>query len=221
MTRKVHLAGAEKDGRRMPKCPGDHWYEETTDVEARVTCSTCLAIIDRQVLAERAADAPKIELDAFEGFSPYRSTYRALINGEHVGFVVYEGAYGRAAWRICTIHIAEKKDAREIGYRLDDDPTKKYPRPLGFATKYRALMATPELFTQNRLKTVATLKAEAEETKRWIARREAEIAADDARQAEETILIRDGLKSLRERGDLSNLEQASVVAMLARLAVAS
>lgn len=215
---KIHLAGkTNDDGRVMPQCPGDHrWgYSETTADEALVTCPTCLGIIHRRQLAQRPADAVAVALEKYDGMSPYRFTYKAIVGGQHVGFVAYDGAYRRGKWWLCAIHLPEPGDRREVNYQLADDPEARYPVTLSFPTKEAALMAAPALVEAKRLPTVEELAEQRREAKAWLAKREAQIAAHDQEAKERNTMIREGLQSLSERDDLSNLERSAVVAALA------
>lgn len=219
-TRKIHLADPSKpnrnqsEGKPMHACNGDHWYAETTDDEARVTCPGCLAILHRRALAARPADAPVLALEKFDGQSGYRFTYRATMNGEHLGFIVYDGAYGRASWKVCVINLPDEKDKRAVGFELDADPEAKYPRTLNFKTKEAALMAIPGLRDAKRLRTLPELEAHREDWNRRMAAGEARRKREDEAEAADRQLARDAVASMLARSDLSNLERSGLESAL-------
>lgn len=218
---QVHLdTGRRKGAGERPymiaACGYDAWSERSiTTEEGRVTCPTCLGTIHRRQLAERPADAPKLELIKPDTPSAaYRFSYKAMLAGEHVGFIAYDGGYGHATWRVCAIALPDPKrpwDKSGIGYQLDRDPADDRTRPLRYATKEEALLAIPELRASGRLKTHAELTAQAEDWKRREAAWEVEQAAKAVQAAEDRETMLAGVESLLARGDLTNLERAAVV----------
>jgi hypothetical protein len=217
---KRHLG---EPARMTAICGFDYtWEKNFTQDEAKVTCPTCLGHIHRRLLAERPADAPKLALDIdrdqFNG--AYRYVYRALLGGEHVAWVVYDGAYGKARWRLCVINRPNDKDKRTIGYQLarDEDEVGAYSRiSLGFPTKEAALMAVPELRAGGRLRTLPELNELHADSQRRQARWKIERAAEAKQEAEDREIMLAGIESLLARGDLTNIERAAVTLMQRRI----
>lgn len=208
--------GSDEHPYMIAACGYEAWSERSiTTEEGRVSCPTCLGVIHRRLLAERPADAPKLELiKPTEASGTYRFSYKAMLGGEHVGFVAYDGGYGRASWRVCMIALPDPKrpwDKSGIGYQLDRDPANERTLPLSYATKEEALLAIPELRAAGRLKTHAELTAQAAEWKRREAAWEVEKAAKAVQLTEDRETMLAGVESLLARGDLTNLERAAVV----------
>lgn len=200
--RKTHLADPSQspiDGRTAAACKSDKLYPTTTDDERLVSCPTCLSLIHRRKLAERPADAPDLRLEKFEGLHAYRFAYKAMLGNDHLGFIVYDGAYGRASWKVCSINLPTERnpnDKREVGFELDRDPNSAHSHALKFATKEAALMSIPGLREAGRLSTRAELVIAREQyNRRWEANQERQ-AKLDAEDTESRAMAREALKTV-------------------------
>lgn len=218
---KTYAEGKWNAGKPMPACTSadDFGYSHVTPDRARVTCRACLALIHRQDIADRPADAPALELVKYEGPSAYRFSYEAKLAGVRVGFVVFDGAYRRSSWRICSNNLPadDERPDRLIGYELDRDPSKANSMPLAYPTKEAALLAIPELAAADRLPTYLQLIERRGEYKRREEEYRARQAQKDQARDEETALCVEGLTALLAGSSLSNAERAAVVIALRRI----
>lgn len=197
----------------LPLCGNDKYgFATVSEDREKTTCPACLAIFHRQELAARSAELTPLALEKFDGRSPYRFTYKAMVGGEHVGWVAYDGAYGGGTWRVCVVNTPEPGDNRVVGYQLAVDPEAEYPKEFAFPTKEAALMKCEELRAQGRLRTPA------EEAKRVAANRARMATIDQQieREAEEgnadRTLALDAIAELLARDDLSNSQRAGLEA---------
>lgn len=225
MSRKVHFdksAPTETPTTRgKPLCPGDHWYADTTHNHDKVTCPTCLGILDRKAMAARPADAPKIEMVKFDGMSGYRFTYKAMVNGNHVGFIVYDGAYGGGKWKITINRISDAKDRRVMSYELANSGTynsgRMWETAYTYMTKERALLACVDFVAAGRLPTHAALEIEAKEFAARQARYQARLAQEEADNSADLQHALDAISSVLLRPDLSNSERDGLERAILRL----
>lgn len=225
MSRKVHFdksAPTEPPtSKGIPLCPGDHWYADTTHNHDKVTCPTCLGILDRRAMAARPADAPKIEMVKFDGMSGYRFTYKAMVNDDHVGFIVYDGAYGGGKWKITINRIPDAKDRRVMSYELANSGTydsgRVWETTYTYATKERALLACVDFAADGRLPTHAVLERGAKEFAEREVRYQARVAQEEANDATDLGHALDAIKSVLSRADLSNSERDGLERAVLRL----
>jgi hypothetical protein len=220
--RKVHLASGQFSAettwgrsRPIPVCGDDKFdYPESTEDEDKVTCGACRSGIFKRRLAERPADAVSLELGKFEGMSPYRFTYKALVGGEHVGFVVYDGAYGAGAWHVCSINVPDAKDRREVSFKMAADPKADHPRDASFRTKEEALIACEEMRAQGRLRTFAEEDKRMTEWRAELARRSTAYEARKVREAEDRDLAELAITEVLATLNLTNTQHAGLEAAL-------
>lgn len=209
----VHPEGDFRAGKPLARCGIEtFWSERTTEVEAEVTCPACLKPIHQRQLAERSADAVPLALGKYEGRSPYRFTYRAMVGGEAVGFICYDGAYGGGTWRVCGTDLPEGRRGTEVGFQLSVDPSADYPKEFSFPTKEAALMACEGLRAAGRLRTLAEETKRIADFKKRSARIDREMAQETEQGNEDRALALDAIAELLTRDDLSNSQRAGLEA---------
>lgn len=222
MTRHIHMMTAEtvmehgKEQRRRLCGVEPAWLNTGSDDAARVDCPKCAKMMGEAALATRAADAPKLEMIKDEA-TYYRFGYRALVGGEHVAWIGYEGAYKSGRWYVSVISI-DDADAMVIGHQLDIDPDRRYPVKMAFAAKELALAAVPGLLEARRIWSEATIRTQrAGALERYNARREQE-RREDAEEADALALTIAGLEEIRAADlGLSNLQVAALEDAILRL----
>lgn len=224
----LHFATGPKDEatHRTPlacDASGYSWNYSTTDV-AKVTCPKCSAIVSKQRLAELAEAGTVLALASMgdmPGNHGYRYAYRAMLNGQAVGVVGFDGAYAAGAWYVMplvsmyagsnVVDAAEAEDQHHTtmltGCKLTADPNARYPRELSFASKEAALAAVADLVAAGRLHDATN---EAERSRgiqaRVLANRAARQRERNAEREGFESVVR-GLTSLRNRlSDLTNEE---------------
>lgn len=210
-----------------PICKGERWYPDTTRHEALVDCPACRSILDRQFMAAWSTPERTIELAKYDGSHGYRSAYRLIVDGAHVGFVVYRQGNRGGSWRLCKIDTYRS--------RRGDDPAgvgsviysgERYERTgQVFKTRERAMLAAPGLVAAGELLTVEQIAAaEAEEARRRAEREEAEQRrrvereAAEGRRQNERALAAEAVASVLGRADLTNAERAGLLVAFRSLA---
>lgn len=216
-------------------CPAEPlWLNEGSQVRAQVNCPKCCLILAERDLAQYNEANPDKKL-ALEKTAPEdnigydaRFCYRAMYAGEHVGYVIFAGAYARGRWHLTQLafdkregvltkgkgYVAPAKDALRIGGYIDRDELpsedlKKSVRRFGhnrdgipFPSKIDALLMVPHLVGNDTNKavlySVASLKRTQEENARWRENFNREMAEAEAAEA---ALLNEALEGLRELRD--------------------
>jgi hypothetical protein len=211
--RHVHLETAEKvlshgTERAALLCglAPSSWIGSTAEVKD-VSCPTCSKLHALQGIAARAPDAPALALENYEAQTWYRFCYRALLGGEHVAFVGYEGAFG-GDWHISIISVKEDEDFKIIvGDQLQEtiqytSSNRTYEKKLKYASKEAALLDVARLVEAGELKSAGATVAAA---KNWKTVREQRTRSWEQEQAALEQMRQDdlaGLKEIQARDDL-------------------
>lgn len=170
------------DGHRELKIPickkEPSFLLDFTNQESRVSCPQCAQILANNKLAARSPDEPKLEFVKEENQIGYRFPHRILVDGAHVGWIVYEGAYGGGGWYIVGIRLPDKHYKTIRGGYILSDTNKSWSKGKSYPVKEAALLDVPFWITQGELKSVEQKEREAKEYAERRARIEAEETAE-------------------------------------------
>lgn len=222
-----------------PLCRKRDWGDSRTDHWDLVTCPDCARIIAKGWLTITAQNGSALHLEKYEGPTSYRFLYTAYLNATAVGFIGFEGAYGKGTWFLMPYTIKkDTPDVLDVGYRLtpptrqifygkaDEQGVRKStwtdPNPHTFLTKEYALLAVLHFVQTGELKDGPTTirkhaEWQVELKRRFEARQSREQAAAEA--LADTVA---GLQAMIERhgeGEIAlhNSETAALHDALARL----
>jgi len=199
-------------------CGDDSFLIDISSDTKRVTCPKCSALLAKLDLKTyHDAGNPALDLVACPSSENrrYRFAYQALLGGEHVGYVVYDGAYGNGAWYIARIRVGDddKIDTGELTLKSTGSAS-RYDRPQPYMAKEQALLAVPHLH----LESIAQIKAKREE---WARRSERNRALHEAEEAEAEKNRSEALAALieiRNTSGLSNFQRNGIEFAIKRLA---
>lgn len=214
---KAETPGPNGTTIRHYQCGEEDSYKSNHTLDAaKVDCRGCAAYIAKTILAARPTTEPKLELVSVK-IKGERSTYEIHVDGEHRGWVCYEGAYKNAEWYVREIGIRETGETY-LGPQLDDRKYNyRHDRGFGYPTKDHALLSVPYWRSRGELPTLAEKKAA---QTAWDAR----LAAGEKRRAAEALadktLLSETLEALSdiiETVTLTNFQRAGVQDAIRRL----
>lgn len=230
--RRTHMKTGgefERHGRMHPAvvCGSDNHmfgiHENSTDRLEHVTCGDCSKAIFGPKLAERG-DTTVLEKDNDTG---YRIAYRVIVEGEHRGWIVYDGAYGRANWKVLPIRLFDDNDERILPgkpfeTKWTDDQGREHEEVPSFASKEQALWALPEYLGMGLLKTHVEKRQQRQDEANWLAKRRLQIAADDEAEYNRRMEALEGLRSIRDRAErgeiaLTNFERDALIEAIVKV----
>lgn len=184
---------------------GTHYAADESDL-VKITCRECSAKRAKQILDDMGAHG--LTLHKFVNPGRYRDAYRHTSeirkHGELIGYVGIEGGFTRQNWVVTTLTARDKDpETVEMAYEMErriplaiprDGETYRESKPK-IASKEAALVFVVELLAEGRLKTEAQIIQVHKDWRASAARREVEIAAEDA---EETRINEETIAGLRE-----------------------
>jgi hypothetical protein len=181
------------------------WVYSTEEPE-RVSCLDCARALAAKAMAARPAGAPVLRLGKV-GYDQraYRYAYEAFVGEDHVGYVVFEGAYGSARWMVCSIGRGREDsnlDQPIIGYSLTGG---RRDDPLAWPTKEQALVAVEGFAAEGRLKTVEAIRKEAAERLKRQKAYAAQLQADEAFERQRLDGAKEGLEQIITQAEAGEL----------------
>lgn len=201
---------------KIAACGESHAFSFMSSSDFEPTCPKCSQIWAATRLKALKASGQNLELqkeEQTETYPRFKSLYKAILNGEHCGYVAIETGWGQR-WLVIGMTLAGDKMYRTYETQRYNNSVK----PLRSAhSKEAALSYVPELLTNGNLRTETQVRADAAEFKQRsaeIAERRRKLETEEAEKVADMLI---GLKEILERKDLTNFQRDSVVEALARL----
>ena len=152
----------------------------------------------------------------------------------HVGWIVYEGAYGKAAWKIIVQRVSDDEKVIQ-GHELTSPSEERTygegktywtdPKPYSYSSKEEALLSVPNWVEQGKLKSTAQTLSDYRDAKERAERWRQTQAEKEQAAREAHLEMLDGLLSIQNRAAtpalrLTNSEAVALAKAIERLQTA-
>ena len=228
--KRVEETVSHREPARIAECGDDYFMAIYATEEDKVTCPKCAAILAQRKIDKWNSDPANKSLAIERVIDPkatyykgsyggYRYAYKALLGGDHVGFIVMEGGYSSTHWKLLTIGLKEESDDEKTGsaisdadvYELDGKKVGKYDyNAHEFNCKERALLRVPALAERKKLRTKTQTIEDRAKMRERVAKREAEIEAENAAAEAKRLAALNGLIEIRGINSLSDEARAGL-----------